>query len=78
MPIIYTLESVKILVFFDDHYPRHFHVYYNEYEELIEIDTLKTYRGKMPTKQRHKVLKWAKENRGYIQKKWEEFNPDKK
>ncbi len=56
MPTIYILESIKILIFFDDHYPKHFHVYYNEYEELIEIDSLNTYRGTIPTKQHKKVI----------------------
>jgi len=78
MPIIYILESIKILIFFDDHCPKHFHVYYSEYEELIEIDSLTTYRGKIPAKQHKKVIKWANENRNYIKEKWEEFNPDKK
>ncbi len=78
MPTIYILESIKILIFFDDHYPKHFHVYYNEYEELIEIDSLTIYRGKIPAKQRKKVIKWANENKNYIKEKWDEFNPDKK
>ncbi|HFA51957.1 MAG TPA: DUF4160 domain-containing protein [Bacteroidetes bacterium] len=54
MPTIHTLNSIKILIYFDDHLPPHFHAIYNEYEELIEIHTLETYRGKLPSKQRKK------------------------
>lgn len=62
-------------MYFFDHNPPHFHAVYAEYQELIVIETLETYSGSIPTKQRKKVIEWAKENKDYLNKKWEEYNP---
>lgn len=56
MPIIHLLDSIKILMYFSDHNPPHFHAEYNEFEEVIEIKSLETYQGKLPLKQRKKVI----------------------
>ena len=77
MPTIHIIDSIKIMIYFDDHLPPHFHAEYNEYEELIEINTLETYRGKLPNRQRKRVIEWAKENQDYLRQKWTEFNPKK-
>ena len=71
------IDSIKIMIYYDDHLPPHFHAEYNEYEELIEIHTLETYRGQLPNKQRKKVMEWAKENQAFLIEKWNEINPDK-
>lgn len=76
MPTIHIIDSIKIMIYFDDHLPPHFHAEYNEHEELIEIKTLETYRGKLPNRQRKRVIKWAKANQEYLEQKWNEFNPD--
>jgi len=77
MPTIHIIDSIKIMIYFDDHLPPHFHAEYSEYEELIEINTLETYRGKLPNRQRKRVIEWAKENQDYLRQKWAEFNPKK-
>lgn len=74
MPTIFKMGSIKILIYFDDHLPPHFHAEYNEFEELIIIDSLKTYRGKLPVPQKRKVMDWAKGNRNFLFTKWTEFN----
>ncbi|HMO41164.1 MAG TPA: DUF4160 domain-containing protein [Saprospiraceae bacterium] len=71
MPTYFLLDGIKIDLYFDDHAPPHFHAVYAEYEELIEIETLETYQGKLPTKQRKKVINWAKENQGILMEIWE-------
>lgn len=76
MPTIHLIDSIKILIYYDDHLPPHFHAIYNEYEELIEINTLETYRGKLPNRQRRRVLDWARENQEFLLEKWNEFNPN--
>jgi len=75
MPTIHIIDSIKIMIYYDDHLPPHFHAEYNEYEELIEIKTLQTYRGKLPNKQRKRVMKWARENQNFLLSKWNKFNP---
>ena len=74
MSTVKIIDSIKILIYFDDHLPPHFHAQYNEYEELIIISTLETYAGSLPNKQRKKVIEWASKNQEYLMQKWNEFN----
>ncbi|MEM1322085.1 MAG: DUF4160 domain-containing protein [Bacteroidota bacterium] len=77
MPCIKIIDSIKIYLYRRDHNPPHFHAIYAEYEELILIQSLETYSGQIPAKQRKKVIKWAKANQSYLMKIWKEFNPGK-
>jgi hypothetical protein len=75
MPTIKLLDSIKIQVYFRDHMPPHFHAIYNEYEVLMEINSLEVYSGSLPNKQMRKVREYAEKNQEFILKKWNEFNP---
>ncbi len=75
MPTIKNIDSVKIDVYSREHLPPHFHAIYAEYEELIEIESLKTYIGKIPVAQRKKVTDWAKENKDYLMEIFKQLNP---
>lgn len=75
MPVVHTIDSIKIFIYFFDHAPPHFHAEYNEYEELFEIKTLETLIGSLPNKQRKKVLAWAKDNQDKLMAAWNENNP---
>jgi hypothetical protein len=55
MPTIKIIDSIKIDIYSREHLPPHFHILYAEYEELVEIETLNTYIGYVPKKQRKKV-----------------------
>lgn len=48
MPTIKIIDSIKIDVYSKEHLPPHFHALFAEYEELIEIETLKTLVGFIP------------------------------
>lgn len=48
MPEISRFFGIVTKLFYNDHEPAHFHVEYAEYEALIEIETLDTYRGELP------------------------------
>lgn len=69
------IDSVKIDVYSRDHLPPHFHALYAEYEELIEIVSLKTYIGKIPAAQRKKVIAWAMGNKDYLMGIFKQLNP---
>ncbi len=75
MPTIHKIDSIKIMIYFDDHLPPHFHAEYNEFEELFVIRTLATLRGKLPNRQHKKVVEWASDNQDYLMLKWNQFNP---
>ena len=66
MPTFKIIDSIKIDVYSREHLPPHFHAIYAEYDELIEIESLKTYVGKIPIAQRKKVIDWAKDRKDYL------------
>ena len=75
MPTIKILDSIKIDVYSREHPPPHFHAIYSEFEELIIIDSLETYQGKLPIAQRKKVIVWAKERKEILLENFKRLNP---
>ena len=75
MPTVKIIDSIKIDLYSREHPPPHFHALYAEHEELIEIETLNTYNGKLPIKQRKKVIDWAKENKEFLMINFKRLNP---
>lgn len=69
------IDSIKIDVYSRDHLPPHFHAIYAEYEELIEIVSLKTYIGKIPPAHRKKVTDWAADHKDYLMGIFKQLNP---
>lgn len=77
MPTFQIIDAVKIDRYARDHPPPHFHAIYAEYEELIEIDTLKTIVGMIPKNQRQKVINWAKNHQDYLKLIFNQLNPSR-
>ncbi len=75
MPTIKIIDNIKIDVYSREHPPPHFHVKYAEYEELIVIETLNTYAGKVPKSQRKKVIEWASSNKDFLLTTFKTLNP---
>lgn len=75
MPNIKVIDSIKINLYSREHPPPHFHAIYGEHEELIVIDTLETYAGKLPTPQRKKVVDWAKTKKKFLLENFKLLNP---
>ncbi len=75
MPTIKIIDAIKIDIYSREHLPPHFHVLYAEYEELIVIETLNTYVGYVPQKQRKKVTDWAMNKKVYLLEVFKQLNP---
>lgn len=75
MPTLHTIGAIKILMYFEDHTPPHFHAAYHEHEALFDIYTLEMIHGHLPTRPRKTVLTWAKAHQAFLMEKWEVFNP---
>lgn len=75
MPTIKIIDSIKVDMYSREHPPPHFHILFAEYEELIEIESLKTYIGYVPKKQRNKVTDWAMNNKNYLLEVFKQLNP---
>jgi hypothetical protein len=56
MPTISRFFGITIRVYFEDHYPPHFHAYYVEHASAISIETLAILRGSLPRRAYRMVL----------------------
>ncbi len=71
MPVISRFFGIVIAMYYEDHYPPHFHAKYGEYEGVFNIHTLELISGKLPKKVLSLVIKWAFEKREDLLKNWE-------
>jgi uncharacterized protein DUF4160 len=71
MPELSRFFGIVIRMFFSDHEPAHFHALYGEHEALIEIHTLKVYRGSLPRRAMALVLEWAALHREELREDWD-------
>ncbi len=74
MPCLKQIQGIKVEMYFNDHLPPHVHILYNEFEELIEIETFRTYVGEVPPKQRKLAVTWMEAHQDFLRNKWEEFH----
>ena len=56
-------------MYFNDHNPPHFHVEYQGYTAIVNIED-GTIRGEMPRKQLGLIYEWIDENREDLLKNW--------
>lgn len=77
MPEICRFLGITIAMYFDDHNPPYFHVHYNEYRALMEIQTLNIISGSLPARIRGLVEEWAESNQDVLMTMWQaqEFHP---
>jgi hypothetical protein len=75
MPNIDRFNGIKINVYNNEHLPPHLHVYYNEFEALFDIVSLKIIAGDLPPKQMRQVLVWLKDNSELTLKIFYRLNP---
>ncbi|MCL2183060.1 MAG: DUF4160 domain-containing protein [Chitinispirillia bacterium] len=77
MPEISRFLGIVITMYFRDHSPPHFHVAYNEYKALVEIQTLNVLEGELPAKLRGLVEEWAEQHREELLQNWESMRTKK-
>jgi hypothetical protein len=78
MPVVAIVDGVKIMFFFKDHGPPHFHVEYAEYSAKVSIATLKIIEGRLPASKRRPVLQWAKKNQEALSTTWRDVQARRK
>jgi hypothetical protein len=71
MPLISKFYGILIYMYWGDHAPPHFHAEYGEFEALIEIETLKIYKGELPKRALRLVMEWAEQHKEELKKDWE-------
>ena len=71
MPEISRFYGIVIRMFYNDHFPPHFHAEYGEQEALIDINTLAVIAGKLPPRALGLVMEWASLHQNEIISQWE-------
>jgi hypothetical protein len=71
MPCVSRFFGIAIYLYFDDHFPAHFHAFYGGEEAIYEIQTLDIYSGRLPRRAHNMVLEWAFEHRNELMENWE-------
>jgi hypothetical protein len=78
MPTIDRFKGIKTQVYNGEHYPPHIHARYHEHEALIMIESGTLYSGYLPARQMKELLAWLNENTQWVQKIFEELNPEQR
>ena len=68
MPTVAIVEGVKIVVYFNEHPPPHFHAKVVEHQAVIDIDSPELTAGSLPVAKRRKVLAWASTRQAALRK----------
>jgi hypothetical protein len=70
MPAISAFYGIIIRMFFDEHGPPHFHVVYQGYNAVIDIETLEVKVGQLPRRALNLVLDWAELHQEELRANW--------
>ena len=72
MPEISRFYGIVIRMYFDDHFPRHFHALYAGAEAVIDIDTLALLSGRIPPRALGMVTEWALLHQNELRELWDQ------
>jgi hypothetical protein len=76
MPEISRFYGIRILIYFDDHPPRHFHAEYGEYEAVFSIESGEIINGNLPNTAKKLVKIWHKLQKENIYNVWNQIQKD--
>lgn len=71
MPELCRFLGITIFMYFNDHNPPHYHVKYNEYRAIIEIETSRMMEGNLPPRVLGLVVEWANFHQKELSENWE-------
>ncbi len=73
MPKISFFYGIVIYMYFNDHYPAHFHAQYGEFSAKINIDKIGLLDGYLPPKALSLVVEWAMLHQNELRVNWEKM-----
>jgi hypothetical protein len=71
MPKISEFFGIIIAMFYNDHYPPHFHARYSGYKATFSIEDLRILEGELPKRVISLILEWAFLHREELKREWE-------
>jgi hypothetical protein len=70
MPIISEFFGIKIYMYWNEHFPEHFHAEYGKFKILVAIQEGSVLKGAFPAKQLKLVLAWCEIHKGELMNNW--------
>jgi hypothetical protein len=70
MPTIAEFDGIKVLMYYRDHDPPHFHVEFGDAEAVILLADLTVMEGDVPPRILRRVLEWARERQAALALNW--------
>jgi len=70
MPTLAIIDGIRILMYFNDHAPPHFHVEERETMGVFEIASGRMVRGDLGRRSRGKVERWIVQHRAELMMAW--------
>ena len=70
MPIISEFYGIKVMMFWNEHMPPHFHAQYGGNKILVDIENGTVIKGVFPSKQLKLVLAWFEIHREELMLNW--------
>ncbi len=77
MPEISRFFGIIIKMYYDEHYPPHFHAEYGEFQALIRIEDFTLMRGKLPPRVLGFVMEWMAIHKDELLEEWSLAREDK-
>jgi hypothetical protein len=77
MPRISQFFGVVIYMYYNDHFPPHFHAEYGEDEAVYAIETLEVLHGSLPRRAYNMVVEWALLHRAELRANWNRARQEK-
>lgn len=71
MPTISTFDGIKVLMYYRDHVPPHFHAERGDEVAEVMIDPIMILEGSLARTTRSKVFEWAAIHQAELRANWE-------
>jgi hypothetical protein len=71
MPTICIFYGIKILMYYNEHFPAHFHAEIGNEAAIIGIDPIIILEGRLSRNVRSKVFEWAAIHQSELRANWE-------
>lgn len=71
MPKISFFYGIVIYMYFNDHYPAHFHAHYGEFSAKINIEKIGLLDGYLPPKALSLVIEWTTLHQKELMENWD-------
>lgn len=70
VPLVSEFFGIKIYMYWEEHFPEHFHAEYGKLKALVSIRNAAVIKGALPAKQLKLVLAWCEIHRDELLENW--------